>query len=232
MEHLNKEKLKIESRLNIALKILESNGLDAQFQTQVNLELSNTVASNNCKSRSSSNSKFNKQQLLINIPASASTEILDNSIQAHTTEADEKCSPTKSFSPKGLTSIDSSSSVTCINNNKTNLSNFSSSPRPSHPHNSIIAPNTISTSIFSTISTPSSPSTSASFSITTSSVASSNSKISAQIVDSFPISESVSNSTITPSIPIEMAPTSVPTICLTTLPTVLESKFLSIIFLI
>lgn len=161
MQHLNKEKEKLASNLQIALKILETNGLSTQFQSQVNLDsyklASSTITTTN------NNAKLNKQ-LIINIssatePQSIQSQPINEQAQTH-----EQVSP-KVTSPKNQQLHHADYTTALITSKRRSINSICSSP-----------PQQLQSSINSIQQTPSSTTAS----IVSNSTTTSNQKLSAQ----------------------------------------------------
>jgi hypothetical protein len=163
MQHLNKEKEKLSSNLQIALKILETNGLSTQFQSQVNLDsyklASSTITTTN------NNAKLNKQ-LIINISSATEPQTIQSQPINEQAQTHEQVSP-KVTSPKNQQLHHADYTTALITSKRRSINSICSSP----PHQGQIQP-----SINTIQQTPSSTTAS----IVSNSTTTSNQKLSAQ----------------------------------------------------
>lgn len=163
MQHLNKEKEKLTSNLQIALKILETNGLSTQFQSQVNLDsyklASSTITTTN------NNAKLNKQ-LIINISSATEPQTIQSQPINEQAQTHEQVSP-KVTSPKNQQLHHADYTTALITSKRRSINSICSSP----PQQGQLQP-----SISSIQQTPSSTTAS----IVSNSTTTSNQKISAQ----------------------------------------------------
>lgn len=124
MQHLNKEKEKLTSNLQIALKILETNGLSTQFQSQVNLDsyklASSTITTTN------NNAKLNKQ-LIINISSATEPQTIQSQPINEQAQTHEQVSP-KVTSPKNQQLHHADYTTALITSKRRSINSICSSP--------------------------------------------------------------------------------------------------------
>lgn len=124
MQHLNKEKEKLASNLQIALKILETNGLSTQFQSQVNLDSYKLASS--AITTTNNNAKLNKQ-LIINISSATEPQPIQSQPINEQAQTHEQVSP-KVTSPKNQQLHHADYTTALITSKRRSINSICSSP--------------------------------------------------------------------------------------------------------